>query len=163
MWLLLCLRRQVVTADTPAMILAALRSRVHVRVSGDVGTIRPRSVVYGLITVVALVAAVDFGSIAVTRLALGDNVKESGRAAVEAVDADQRITPVVAVAAYQAAVGVASERSENVLEEDFLVSADGSVTLTLQKNAPTLAVKYISFLQDYADVRVTWTQGPRQV
>lgn len=139
-----------------------MRRHLRAVTGGDAGAIRVSTVAYGLITVVAALALIDTGSIAVTRLALGDNVKESGRAAVESVGT-KRPTPAVAMAAYVAASGVASERAEFVREEGFVVNANGSVTLTLQKMAPTLIAKHFSFLAAHADVRVTWTQIPIQI
>jgi len=112
-------------------------------------------------TVVALslilVAVIDGGSVLLARVAVTDDAKDAGRAAVVAIEG-QPVNGRTATIAYAAAEKAAAENGELVRQDDFLVHADGSVELTLTRIAPTLVFNRLSLSRDWTTVGSTWIQ-----
>lgn len=107
-----------------------------------------------------VLAVLDGGSVALTRMSVPDDVRAAGYAAAEAAQ-DQPATRRTAVAAYEAAVADAKLHGLTVRTDDFRLYPDGRVTLTAEKTAPTLLLDRVSALRDLAEVRVTVTVEPR--
>lgn len=112
-----------------------------------------------LAAAVFLVALIDAGSVVLANLAVPDATRAAGRAAAAAVE-NEPATPQVAVTAYDAARHFAGERGLRVATEDFTLYADGRVTLTASRTAPTLLLHRIPTLQDLAVVSTTTTVRP---
>lgn len=130
--------------------------------ASSVGAGRVRTVGWVVGAAAVLVLVVDGGSVGLTKMMVGDDAKEAARNAAKAVT-NQPINPVTAVVAYDAATEVTQESEDVAIlknppgeTEDFRVGPDGSVRLTLEKQAPTLVWKHLPKLGDYTTVRVTY-------
>jgi hypothetical protein len=121
----------------------------------------PSRVILGrlLAAAVFLVALIDAGSVVLAHLAVPDATRTAGRAAAAAVE-NEPATPEVAVTAYDAASDSADTRGLRVATEDFTLYADGRVTLTASRTAPTLLLHRIPALRDLAVVSTTTTVRP---
>jgi len=103
---------------------------------------------------VALFDAISIGSAAIS---LQDTAQGAAREAVEAsqVHHDR-------AAAYSAAQQYATE--QNVLNHvdpaTLTMADDGSVTLSVQRTAPTLVVERVRWIADWADLEQTRTAAP---
>jgi hypothetical protein len=84
-----------------------------------------------------------------------DHAQQAARAAVEAY----RTTPDLQKA-YDAAVGEVLDDGDTIETEGFAAGADGSITLRLRREVPTLLVEKIPPLRDLATVIRTVTGTP---
>ncbi len=127
-----------------------------VRVS--VGGARPplRVVVWLVVGLALATAAVDTGSVVLTRMRVDDDLKSAGFAGATAIQG-QQVTGQTAQAAYAAATKNLNA-GEQVDPETFAVRPDGGVTLTVRKTAPTLMFKHLGFLDDFVEVEDTYDQ-----
>lgn len=105
---------------------------------------------------VLLLAAIDGGSVLLTRMAIPDAAKQVGYAAAVAVE-NRPATRENAIVALRAARDDAETRNLVVPNKGFTLYPDGRVTLTAHRTAPTLVLKRISAISDMADVSVTVT------
>jgi pyruvate/2-oxoglutarate dehydrogenase complex dihydrolipoamide acyltransferase (E2) component len=119
----------------------------------------PRSVVLVLVAVLSLVSLVDGGSVVLTRMAVPDEARQAGYAAADAV-ADEQATPQTVRIAFEAARKDARDRNIAISTKSFTLYADGRVTLTAHRTAPTLLLHRISALNHLAEVRDTVTVAP---
>lgn len=104
------------------------------------------------------VAALDGGSIMLTRLQLPDDVRTAGH--VAATNASGKpINRQSAVGALAAARTEADKHDITVQGETFILQPDGRITLTGTKSAPTLLAGRISALRDLTEVASTTTVG----
>lgn len=119
----------------------------------------PGSRIIGIAAVIALpiVAVGDLGSIAVVQLAVPDDAREAGRAAVQAIEYVKNPTSANAKIAYEAASSVARLHRQQVDPETFTIYSDGAVELTVTKTAPTLVFKHLPGLRDLARASNTTT------
>lgn len=95
-----------------------------------------------------LVVAVDLASVALVHLSVPDHAGEAARAGMAAVQFERSATPQQAQLAFNAASQVADLHRLNLHREGFTVYADGAVTLTASKKAPTLLFKHLPGLKD---------------
>jgi hypothetical protein len=95
---------------------------------------------------------------------------EAGAIIVAHVNADTAATDAASEAAFAVARGASDEEAKAAAVEEarkagvtvvaFAVATDGrSVTLTIEKRAPTLLVQRIGFMKSWAVVRVTRRQA----
>jgi hypothetical protein len=105
---------------------------------------------------VLLLAAVDGGSILLTRMAIPDAAKQVGYAAAVAVE-NRPATRENAIVALRAARDDAENRDLIITNKGFTLYPDGRVKLTARRTAPTLVLKRLSSFSDMADVSVTVT------
>jgi hypothetical protein len=105
---------------------------------------------------VLLLAAIDFGSILLTRMAIPDAAKQVGYAAAVAVE-NRPATQENAIVALRAARDDAENRDLVITNKGFTLFPDGRVRLTARRTAPTLLLKRLSEFSDMADVSVTVT------
>lgn len=133
--------------------------------AASVGASRTRTVAWIAFGLVAVGALVDAGSCSLARVQVDDSAKTAARIAVQAVNG-QPVNTATAQAAYDAAQAALPSTEESVVTnapgdaQDFRLGADGSVTLTVQRTAPTLFFKYLPALEDYTVASVTVTQQP---
>lgn len=103
-----------------------------------------------------LIAAIDSGSILLTRMAIPDAAKQVGYAAAVAVE-NKPATRENAIVALRTARDDAENRNLVVTSKGFTLYPDGRVRLTARRTAPTLVLKRLSAFSDMADVSVTVT------
>jgi len=104
-------------------------------------------------------AVVDGGSVVLTRLTVPDDVQAAGHAAAE-VAKNGPANRQTAAAAHRAAQDTAKPHGIIVHTKDFTIYADGRVTLTAGKTAPTLLLERVPQLAHLADVTTTTTVEP---
>lgn len=133
--------------------------------AASVGASRVRTAGWVIFGLAAVGALVDAGSCSLARVQVDDDAKSAARFAVQAVDG-QPVNAATAQAAYEAADSALPSEAESIVvngpgdTQDFRLGADGSITLTVQRTAPTLFFKYLPRLEDYAVASVTVTQQP---
>lgn len=112
-----------------------------------------------LLPLVALpiVAAADFGSIALVRLSVPDDASEAGRAGASAIQFTDEATPRQAQFAYDSASSVASLHGQEIDRQSFTIYKDGAVKLTVSETAPTVLFKYIPGLRNLTYFEMTKT------
>ena len=115
--------------------------------------------VLAVVALVLVVLAVDSGSVFLTKMSSGDDVKEAGYKAA-AVAKNGPATRQTAVAALDAAQADADGHNIIVNRKSFEIFPDGSVTLTGTKTAPTLLLKHLGGLAHWAHVSTTLTVAP---
>jgi hypothetical protein len=108
-----------------------------------------------LIAVVSIggLIAFDLISLGTSRLQAEDHAHTAARAAVEAYGGPRTVQ-----VAYDAALAEVLADGDTIDAQSFAFAADGSVTLTLRRTAPTLVVRRISALREHAEVTRTVTQ-----
>ena len=104
----------------------------------------------------AVLGALDAGSIALTKLSVPDDVRRAGQLAAAAAHGKPTIRQT-AVEAFEAAQVEAARRDVVVRTEDFTLYPDGRVTLTVTKTAPTLLLDRVHALRHLALVETTAT------
>ena len=109
-----------------------------------------------LAAALALVAVIDGGSVVMSRLAVPDDTLTAGHAAAKAAEG-LPVTEQTAVVAFEAAQRSATPQGLTVGTDDFQLYADGRVTLTASRVAPTLVFKHLPMLRDLAQVTSTAT------
>lgn len=128
-----------------------------------IGAGRTRAVLWGLFGVVLLIAIIDGASITLARLQVGDDAQAAARQGAQSI-LNQPINQETAEVAYAAAVEALPNDDERIIRnegtpaEAFQVGDDGSVTLTVTREAPTLVVKYLPTLSDLTTVTSTYKQ-----
>ena len=134
--------------------------------SSSVGAGRTRTAAWLLFAAVVLILIVDGGSCALARVQVDDLAKSSGRFAVQSITG-QPINQATAEVAYSAAVSALPTKTETFVvrnakgeDQDFRVNADGSITMTVQRTAPTLVFRWVPVLNQYPVASVTFTQLP---
>lgn len=120
---------------------------------GDVvlGWLTKVTVTLGLLGLVGF----DVVSLAAGQFQAEDHAQQAARAAVEAY----RTTPDPQKA-YDAAVGEVLDDGDTIETEGFAVGADGSITLRLRREVPTLLLEKIPPLRDLATITRTVTGTP---
>ena len=119
------------------------------------------SIVLGWLTKLILVLSVvgllgfDLISLGTARLQAEDHAQAAARAAVQAYSGPRSVQP-----AYDAALAEVVAEGDSIDAPSFSFAADGSVTLTLRRTAPTLLVRKISALRKHAEVSRTVTHRP---
>jgi len=106
---------------------------------------------------VAGVVLFDAISIGSAKMSLQDTAQGAARAGVEAVE-----TLRDPAAAYAAAQTYASEQNtlNHVDPAALVVADDGSVTVSVQRTAPTLVVERVRWIAGWADLGATRTAAP---
>lgn len=120
-----------------------------------------RLIVGVAVAIVLVLAAVDGGSVVLTRLSVPDETRSAGVAAADAVR-DLPTTRQSAVRAHDEAWRAARTHGLRVLTRDFRLYPDGRVHLTATRTAPTLLLRRIPGLRDLAVVTASVTVDPRQ-
>ena len=108
-----------------------------------------------LVVVLSLVGLIGFDlvSLGASRLQAEDAAQAAARAAVQAWTGPKDLQ-----AAYDAALGEVLTDGHTIDPASFAFSPDGTVTLTLRSTAPTLLVRKVPALEQYADVERTVTR-----
>ena len=118
-------------------------------------------IVLGWLTKVVVTLAVlgvvgfDLVSLGAARFQAEDHAQTAVRAASEAYR-----TPNDLQAAYDAAYAEVAEHGDTIDPQTFSVAADGRVTLTLRRTAPTMLVEKIGPLRPWAEVERTVSARP---
>lgn len=126
------------------------------RPTGDRG-----GIVLGWLTRVVAVMAVlglfgfDAISMASTRVTAEDHAQLAARAAAESFEQTQGLQ-----SAYDAALREVTASGDTIDAPSFRAAADGTVTLTLHRVAPTLVVSRIPPVRDWARQSATVTTLP---
>lgn len=110
-----------------------------------------RPLIWTALALVLTLAALDTGSVVLTRLAVPDQAREAGYAAAEAVR-DQPVDRQSAQVALRAAREQAGTTGNSVRARDFVLRRDGEVSLTAGRTAPTLVLHRIPQLRHLARV-----------
>lgn len=118
---------------------------------------RVRTVVWLVVALAVAVSLIDIGSVVLTRMRVDDDVKSAGFAGATAIS-NQRVDTVAAQRAYGAASADLNE-GESIDLQTFTVRADGGITLTMRREAPTLVFKHLSFLDGFTQVEDTYEQS----
>jgi hypothetical protein len=107
-----------------------------------------------LIVVLSIAGVIGFDliSLGTSRLQADDHAQAAARAAVEAYSGPRSVQ-----AAYDAALAEVVADGDTIEAPSFSFAADGSVTLTLHRTAPTLLVRQVSALRHHAEVSRTVT------
>ena len=126
------------------------------RIDGDRGDI-----VLGWLTKLAVTLAV-LGVVGFDAIALGtaqfqaeDHAQTAARAAVESYRADKNLQK-----AYDAALAEVAPDGDTLDAAAFTAAPDGSITLTLRQQVPTLVMEKIGPLRHYSTVLRTVTAAP---
>lgn len=133
--------------------------------AATVGASRIRTAAWAVFALVAVGAVVDGGSCSLARVQVDDSAKTAARVAAQSIES-QPINQATAEAAYTAADSALPSEDESIVrdgpgsEQDFRLGPDGSITLTVQRTAPTLVFKYVPGLKDFTTASVTVTQQP---
>ena len=131
--------------------------------ASSIGAGRARMVLWTLFAAALFVAVIDGGSVALARMQVSDDAQGAAREAAQAV-AGQPINPTTAQVAYDAGLMALPNDRERIVKngpgdaQDFRVGADGSVTLTVTREAPTLVFKHLPPLRDWTHASSTYTQ-----
>lgn len=115
-----------------------------------------RALVWLFAAAFLVLGAVDGGSVFLTRMSVPDEARRAGYAAAAAV-ADEEATPQTVRVAFDAARENARGRNISISTKSFILYADGRVSLTARRTAPTLLLHRISALRHFAEVRATVT------
>lgn len=123
------------------------------RARGEVGAILVSSLVKFVLVIGILVVLVHDGfSLATTQVSLTDDAQQSAQAAHDSLQAGG--TPAQA---YQAALKYAQGRGDSIVKGGFVIARDGSVTVVVERTAPTLVAGRISALDQYVTPHVSGT------
>ena len=108
-----------------------------------------------LVVVLSLIGLVGFDlvSLGASRLRAEDSAQSAARVAVQAWTGPNDLQ-----AAYDAALAEVLPDGHSIDPASFVVAPDGSVTLTLRTTAPTLLIRKIPPLVQYAEVERTVTR-----
>lgn len=118
---------------------------------------RLRAVVWLVVGLAALVSLVDVGSVVLTRMRVDDDLKSAGFAGATAIQ-NQPVSGQAAQTAYGAASAELND-GEWIDPKTFVVRADGGITLTVRRTAPTLVLGRLSFLDTFTEVEDTYEQS----
>lgn len=115
-----------------------------------------RALAFVVVAALLTGAAVDGGSIVLTRLSVPDDAADVGHAAAANTEG-QPATQQTAVVAFDAARRAAAPLGVRVRPDDFTLYPDGRVTVTATRTAPTLLLHRLPLLHDVATVTATET------
>ncbi len=110
-----------------------------------------------LVVILSVLGVIGFDliSLASTRFQAEDHAQSAARAAAGAYDG-----PATLQTSYEAALAAVVDHGDTIDPQSFSVLADGTVTLTLRRGAPTLLVEKVAPLRGYADVQRTVSAAP---
>lgn len=127
--------------------------RTSRRPRGEVGAILVSTLVKFALTLAILVVVVHDGfSLATTQVTLTDDAQQSAQAAHDVLQAGGTTAK-----AYAAAAAYAKGQGDTVVKGGFRIAADGSVTVVLQRTAPTLVAGRISAFDKYVTPQIAGT------
>ena len=118
---------------------------------GDIvlGWLTRLAVVLGILGVIGF----DVAAVAIANVSAADTAASAARIGVQEYQTSQD-----AKRAFLASSGYATDRSLELLEEDFRVNpVNGAVTVTLRKHTETIVFKHIGFLKKKTDISKTAT------
>ncbi|WP_139977528.1 hypothetical protein [Nocardioides litoris] len=118
---------------------------------------RTKAAVWLALGVLVALALLDVGSVVLTRMRVDDDLKSAGFAGATAIQ-NQPVSTASAQAAYGAAAAQLNA-GESIVRESFAVRADGGITLTVRRTAPTVVMKHLSFLDGFTQVEDTYEQA----
>lgn len=131
--------------------------RGHTLSADERGLIGKILIVWILLGVLLLVAAIDTTQILITRFRVADAAQT---AAFEAA-ATLKTSKGDREAAYQAAIDAVSETDEGAKLTQFVIHPEtGEVTVTVTKRASTLVAGRIAFTKHLTKAKTTETAGP---
>ena len=111
-------------------------------------------VLWLLLVVLVILAAIDAGSIVLARVRTADVARDAASAGAEAFDdTGQRQDALGAVLA------TVADRDEDATVADFRVTRRGKVTVVLTDRAATILVGRFGFLEDLKTVRAAEASG----
>jgi hypothetical protein len=108
-----------------------------------------------VIVVVLAVAAVDAGSIALSRVRTADLAQNAATAAADRFQQTHSRREAV-----RAALAAIADRDDNARMRDLTVASDGAVTVTVSDRAWTLVAGRLPFLDDLTTTTATQTHTP---
>lgn len=130
--------------------------------TSTVGAGRTRALLWALAGLILLIALIDGASVTIARIQIDEDAKTSARFATQQIH-DAPVNQETARVAYAAAVSALPNDAETIIvdapgdTEDFRVHADGAVTLTVTRTAPTLVFQHLPKLRNLTVVTVTHT------
>lgn len=128
-------------------------ARTPRRGRGEVGAVLVSSVVKFVLVISILVVLVHDGfSLATIQVSLTDDAQQSAQSAHDVLQGGG-----TAAAAYQAAAAYAKAHGDTVVKSGFAIAKDGSVTVVLERTAPTLLAGRISALDKYVTPHISAT------
>jgi hypothetical protein len=104
-----------------------------------------------------IIMAADAGAVALTKLSVADDASEAGRAGVQAILFNGVATPEEAQLAFTAAKSVSDTHHEHIDPTTFLITKDGTVTLTVTKHTGSVLLKHLPGLKGLTTTTVTTT------
>lgn len=118
-----------------------------------------RPIGYLLAATAVLGFGIDAGSVALTRIAVPDDVVAAGQAAASAVEG-MPVNQRAASVAWAAAADDARHNGLRVKAKNFRLHPDGHVELTASRIAPTLLINRLEPLRHLARVKASATAQP---
>lgn len=115
-----------------------------------------RPVIWLAVAAALIVAAIDAGSVVMSRIKVPDDVKRAGLAAANEVE-NETVDQRAAAIAYDTATRQARPLGIDIKPKHFTLYPDGRVELTGVRTAPTLVLDRIGPLRHLAKVKVTET------
>ena len=110
-----------------------------------------------LVATLAVLGVLGFDAVSLgaARFQAEDHAQAAVRAANDAFRGSQDLQ-----AAYDAALAEVAEHGDTIDPQTFTVAPDGTITLTLQRTAPTMLVEKVGPARDWAEVDVTVSARP---
>ena len=110
-----------------------------------------------LVVTLAVLGVIGFDlvSLGTARFQAEDHAQAAARAANAAFKSGNDLQK-----AYDAAFAEATQHGDTIDPQTFTAGADGNITLTLRRTAPTMLVEKIGPARSWADVEVTVTGRP---
>lgn len=115
-----------------------------------------RPLIWLAVAAALVVAAIDAGSVVLTRVKVPDDVKKAGLAAASEVE-NEPVNQRAAAVAYDTATRHARPLGIEIKPKNFTLYPDGRVELTGVRTAPTLLLDRIEPLRHFAKVKATAT------
>lgn len=115
-----------------------------------------RPLIWLAVAAALIVAAIDAGSVVLSRIKVPDDVKRAGLAAANEVE-NEPVNQRAAAIAYDAATRQARPLGIEIKPKHFTLYPDGRVELTGVRTAPTLVLDRLEPLRHLAKVKVTET------
>ncbi|HEY7859104.1 MAG TPA: hypothetical protein VIC82_11460 [Candidatus Nanopelagicales bacterium] len=120
---------------------------------GEVGAVLVSSVVKFVLVISILVVLVHDGfSLATIQVSLTDDAQQSAQSAHDVLQSGG-----TAAKAYAAAAAYAKGQGDTMVKSGFAIAKDGSVTVELERTAPTLVAGRISALDKYVTPHISAT------
>lgn len=133
--------------------------------ASSIGAGRTRALLWAVAALAFLAVLVDAGSCTIARMQVDEDAKTAARHAVQQI-AGSPVNQETALIAYSAATSALPNKNETIItngpgdKEDFRLGADGSITMTVTRSAPTVVFKYLPKLKDFTIAKSTHTQAP---